>query len=178
MIKSIGPRTSGWVARLTLIFQILSLDLQMTRVSYVIHPAWPWIRVNLPYQQLLLVIRSLLLQLTHDPLHTQSGISKPNPRCVLSIAASPVLPPKNTWQALASPELHVAMAIEYNALVRNQTWELIDMDPNDNLINSLWVFKVKHRVDGTIELLKAWLVANGSRQIQGLDYHDTFSPVV
>lgn len=60
----------------------------------------------------------------------------------------------------------------------NGTWELSPRSSNDNVINSLWVFKVKQREDGFVEQLKACLVANGMRQIEASEYHYTFSPVV
>jgi hypothetical protein len=41
-----------------------------------------------------------------------------------------------------------------------------------------WVFKIKRKVDGTIDRYKARLVANGYRKQYGIDYEDTFSPVV
>jgi hypothetical protein len=70
------------------------------------------------------------------------------------------------------------MEHEYQALLRNETWTLVPPPPRVNVIDSKWVFKVKKHSDGSIERYKAHLVARGFRQRYGLDYQDTFSPVV
>ena len=47
-----------------------------------------------------------------------------------------------------------------------------------NIVTCKWVFKLKRNSDGTIARYKARLVAKGYLQQYGLDYEDTFSPVV
>jgi hypothetical protein len=70
-----------------------------------------------------------------------------------------------------------AMNAEITALEDNHTWLLTDLPPNKISIGCKWVYKVKLKVDGSIERYKARLVAKGYTQQKGFDYYDTFSPV-
>jgi hypothetical protein len=70
------------------------------------------------------------------------------------------------------------MSDEFAALSQTRTWVLVPRPPGVNIVGSKWVFKTKHRPDGSIEKHKARLVARGFTQQLGIDYGDTFSPVV
>lgn len=70
------------------------------------------------------------------------------------------------------------MQVEFDALIRNQTWTLVPYDPSKNMVDYKWLFRIIHSRDGSVNTYKARLVARGFTQQLGLDFHSTFSPVV
>lgn len=85
--------------------------------------------------------------------------------------------PTSYTQASKHPYWQQAMKEKYEALIQNHTWSLILATPNMNITGCKWVFRVKRKADGYIDRQKACLVTKGYNQQEGLDYHDTLSPV-
>ena len=109
----------------------------------------------------------------------KNNIFKPRQLNVTTKHPLPVtLEPSCVSQALQHPEWRAAMSDEFNALARNGTWELVPPSPKQNLVGCKWVFRIKRKSDGSIDRYKARLVAKGFHQRPGLDYTETFSPVI
>ena len=70
------------------------------------------------------------------------------------------------------------MNAEFLAIQKNNTWVLVPSSPSHKVIGCKWVYKVKLLPDSSVESYKARLVAKGFHQTHGLDYCETFSPVV
>ncbi|KAI3680090.1 hypothetical protein L2E82_50682 [Cichorium intybus] len=79
---------------------------------------------------------------------------------------------------LRDPNWKMAMDDEYDALIKNKTWELVPRPPNVNVIRSMWIFTHKEKSNGVFERHKARLVGDGKTQQVGIDCGETFSPVV
>lgn len=63
------------------------------------------------------------------------------------------------------------------ALEANKTWQLTDLPPDKEAIKCKYMFKIKYNFHGSLERYKALLVAKGYTQLEGVNYHKTFSHV-
>ncbi|CAL9010869.1 unnamed protein product, partial [Prunus brigantina] len=108
--------------------------------------------------------------------HTDGTIQYPIPHGLLSAIDS--TEPTCFSQAHKHVEWRAAMTEEINALLKNHTWSLVPPSPLHTPVGCKWVFRIKRHSDGRIERYKARLVAKGFHQQPGIDYTETFSPVV
>lgn len=86
--------------------------------------------------------------------------------------------PKSYKTALKIPYWLEAINDEIEALKSNNTWTIAHRPTGVNTVESKWVFRMKLNEDGTADRFKARLLSHGYSQIHGLDYDETFSPVV
>ena len=88
--------------------------------------------------------------------------------------------PATYEEAMMSPDSNKwleAMKSEMESMYENQVWTLVDLPHDRKAVENKWIFKRKTDADGNVTIYKARLVAKGFRQIQGVDYDETFSPV-
>ena len=74
------------------------------------------------------------------------------------------------WEA-CKKELHT-LADKKNA------WDVVKRQPWMNILPSTWAFRCKMYPNGSVRKLKARFCARGDKQVEGIDYFDTFAPVI
>ena len=112
---------------------------------------------------------------------SQRETRRPNFYGELVNTAKTVSEPTTVEEALSCSEKQnwkEAMKDEFQSLQANQVWDLVTPPKDCKVINCKWVFKCKLGEHGQVERYKARLVAQGYSQRPGIDYEETFSPVV
>ena len=85
--------------------------------------------------------------------------------------------PKSYAQACKFRCWRDAMDNEVDALIKNDTYELVDLPKGTKALRCHWVYTIKRLADGSIERYKARLVVDGSGQVKGMDFFESFAPV-
>ena len=89
--------------------------------------------------------------------------------------------PNSYKDAMNSPdaaEWRPACEAKYDILMGYHTWKLIKKLPSGNIVRCWWTFRVKRDNLGAVNKFKARLIAQGFSQVKGLDYSETFSPII
>ena len=90
----------------------------------------------------------------------------------------------NFYQAMNGPDaegFYQAMGKEMEQLESKDPWDIIpisDVPEGANILDSVWAFKRKRFPDGLVRKLKARWCVRGDQQIEGVDFFDTYAPVV
>ncbi|XP_042988583.1 uncharacterized mitochondrial protein AtMg00820-like [Carya illinoinensis] len=119
----------------------------------------------------------------HHPLQRTNGtIPWPPPKSSLNLTKNTSSPvpeePSLFTEASKHAAWRAAMALKLQALLSNHTWDLVPPSPGLNVLGSKWVLKMKRCADGTLEHRKARLVAKRYHQQAGIDFSETYSPIV
>ena len=97
--------------------------------------------------------------------------------CAFLAAITAGVEPASFAEAVRDPKWREAMYSELQALENNGTWTVVSLPPGKRTISCKWVYRIKYNADGTIERYKARLVILGNKQVEGIDYTETFAPV-
>ncbi|KAL5563597.1 hypothetical protein UlMin_033344 [Ulmus minor] len=113
----------------------------------------------------------------------KDGIHKPKRypaeyQLYLTTKANNLTEPTSVLEAIKHDLWKTAMEEELSALKKNKTWSLVPYLNSMNVVGNKWVFRVKHNIDGNFQRGKARLVAKGFHQTPGVDFGETFSPVI
>ncbi|KAG8480777.1 hypothetical protein CXB51_025440 [Gossypium anomalum] len=114
--------------------------------------------------------------INRDPMMTRIKMGIYKPKTYMAVVSD--VEPLTIHEAMAIPSWKQAVNDELQALIRNRTWDLVSVPVNQSLVGCKWLFKIKRNSDGSVARNKVHLVAQGFSQAPGLDYHETFSPVV
>ena len=113
-------------------------------------------------------------------LRRSTRVSNPPPyltdnHCLFALAT--FYKPHTYREAHTDPLWQQAMNEELDALHKNNIWDMVDLPPDQSVVDCRWVYKIKTKADGSVERYKARLVAKGFTQEYGIDYEETFAPV-
>lgn len=107
----------------------------------------------------------------------KDGIHLPITRYNLNATTlSPV--PRTYRVVLADPHWRSAMEEEFASLQANHTWDLVPRPTGCNVVTGKWIFRHKFQSDGSLDRYKAHWVLCGFTQRPGIDFDETFRPVV
>jgi len=77
-----------------------------------------------------------------------------------------------------APHWLKAMHDKMESIQSNKTFDLIPQDPSIKLVSAWWLFKIKYKADRLVNKFKAWWVAKGYSQLHGVDYNETYTPII
>ena len=96
---------------------------------------------------------------------------------MLTIQKRLVIDPISFDEAINEPEWCKVIDEELQDIKKNETWDLIKLPEEKNVIGLKWVCRSKYHANGKIQNFKARLVAKGHAQQEGVDFDETLSHV-
>ena len=78
----------------------------------------------------------------------------------------------------SADEYWKAAVKEFQTLESMDAWDVVDRPEGKHVLDGTWAFKLKRFPDGLIKKFKARFCARGDQQIKGVDFFETYAPVV
>lgn len=125
--------------------------------------------------------------LPSTPLHRSSRVSSPPDRygfssqmtgtntSALSSTLSFIAIPTGYSQAVKEQCWQRAIREEIYALEANKTWDVVDCPTGVTPLGCKWVYSIKVKADGSLDMYKARSVAFENNQEYGVNYEETFA---
>ncbi|GKB34156.1 retrovirus-related pol polyprotein from transposon TNT 1-94 [Tanacetum coccineum] len=111
------------------------------------------------------------------PVQTRRQLATDPEMCMFALTVS-IVEPKNIKEAMADSAWIEAMQDELHQFDRLKVWELVDKPFGKMIIKLKWLWKNKKDEDQTVIRNKARLVAKGYAQEEGIDFEESFAPVL
>ncbi len=115
-----------------------------------------------------------------DGILREFSVPRTEGRLSVLTEADPKALPKTLKQAMATAYAQFwaqAVVDEWLSIIGHDTWTLVEQKPWMKVIPCKWVFAIKTDADGIPTRFKARLVAGGHKQVEGIDYEETYAPV-
>lgn len=121
-------------------------------------------------------------RLTRDMRRIDKELAMSEDECALkTVSSGRIFEPRTYEEAMTCPDAaqwQKAIDAELEELLNQKTWEdQLQCPPGTVPIGCRWLFTVKYK-NGVFERYKARLVVKGYCQREGIDFNETFAPVV
>jgi hypothetical protein len=128
-------------------------------------------------------VRDVLSEIDHtEAANREAAFQAYQAHCENAPGKSEMYTPTTYYDAMRCDDREKwkrAIQVELEAIKRNQVMVEVPRVPTTHkAIGAKWIFKIKYNKDGSVDKYKARLVCQGFRQREGLDYNETFAPVV
>lgn len=113
-----------------------------------------------------------------DPAQILTHSRRPRANFISSEPSS-ISDPRNIEEARKSNDWEgwkAAINVEKDNCVRHKVWEVVPKPSHIKELNTTWVLKMKYDANGDFVKKKARLCARGFRQVEGIDYNETYAP--
>jgi len=126
-------------------------------------------------------VLAYLSSLMTDPMTGYLECTNPLAFAAMTKRSDPDSPRYHEAMAsIDSESFKEAMVAEINALTAKNTWTVIPRASisGKNVLPGTWAFKRKRFPDGRLRKCKARFCVRGDKQVEGVDYFETYAPVV